>query len=248
LALRDSNAVSLGVGALVGAAGAYWLPATAAISASARRVFGVRARVDGAAGVVLTFDDGPHPQGTPAVLELLAAAGAPATFFLAAEQVERYPSLAADVAAAGHEVGVHCYRHRNLMWRTPRWLEDDLRHAESVIGEATGAPLRLYRPPLGIVTTAALKSARRRGWEIVLWTRDGHDWEARATPTSITRRIMRDVSGGDVLLLHDADYYSAPASWRRTAAALLRILEELARRGLPPVRLPNAATHPQTAW
>ena len=63
-------------------------------------------------GVGLTFDDGPHPQGTPATLDALSAAGATATFFLVGEQVARWPGLAAEIAAAGHEIGLHGYRHR----------------------------------------------------------------------------------------------------------------------------------------
>ena len=76
-------------------------------------------RQDGEEGVALTFDDGPHPQGTPAVLEILREARAPATFFLAGEQVARRPALAAEIVAAGHRVELHCYRHRNQLRLTP---------------------------------------------------------------------------------------------------------------------------------
>jgi hypothetical protein len=95
--------------ALVGAA-AYWLPATSIVSGAARRMFGVSATIEAGEGVALTFDDGPHPSGTPAVLETLAGAGVPATFFLVGEQVERRPALAAEIVAAGHEIANHLMR------------------------------------------------------------------------------------------------------------------------------------------
>ncbi|MEA2436167.1 MAG: peptidoglycan-N-acetylglucosamine deacetylase, partial [Thermoleophilaceae bacterium] len=99
-------------------------------------------------GVVLTFDDGPHPEGTPAVLDALGQNSA--VFFMIGEQVERYGSLAAEVAAAGHEIALHGFRHRNQMRVTPRWLADDLARGADAIASATGRAPRLYRPPYGI--------------------------------------------------------------------------------------------------
>ncbi len=111
-------------------------------------------RRPGAAGVALTFDDGPHPQGTPATLAALDAAGARATFFLVGEQVRAYPALAAEIVAAGHEVAVHGDRHRNLLRLTPRALAADLDRAAATIGEATGRAPTLHRPPYGIYSHA----------------------------------------------------------------------------------------------
>lgn len=214
---------------------AHGLPAFAAVIPRLRSPLGIRDHVASCHGVALTFDDGPHPQGTPAVLEALAAAGARATFFLVGEQVERSPGLAAEIAAAGHEVALHCHRHRNLLRLSPRQLSDDLLRALAAIGEATGRTPRLYRPPYGIFTAAALTLSRRHGWEPLLWSRAGHDWARRATPRSIAARITDDLRGGDVLLLHDADHYSAPDSWRRTVAALPLVLEALSRERLEAV-------------
>lgn len=196
-----------------------------------RPLFGVRDRV--AEGVALTFDDGPHPEGTPAVLELLEAAGVTATFFLVGEQVERRPQLAERITAAGHEVALHCQRHRSLLRLGPRATRDDLLRAAAVIEAATGRRPRRYRPPYGVLNAAALTTARRQGWETVLWRCEGRDWQARATAESIARRLTRRVRSGDVLLLHDADWYSAPGSWRRTVSALPLVLAELDRRRLP---------------
>jgi peptidoglycan/xylan/chitin deacetylase (PgdA/CDA1 family) len=187
--------------------------------------------------VALTFDDGPHPQGTPATLEALRAAGAAATFFLVGEQVARAPALAAEVAAAGHAVAVHCQRHRNLMFLTPGQVEDDLARAEEAIGAATGVAPILYRPPYGILTAAGLAVARRRGWRTFLWRRWGRDWAAGATPETIAERLTAGMRPRDVLLLHDSDAYSASGSWRRTVAALPAVFARLEGAGLAAVSL-----------
>jgi peptidoglycan/xylan/chitin deacetylase (PgdA/CDA1 family) len=198
----------------------YSLPSLAGWCRWLRPPLGVLDAVAGEDVIVLTFDDGPHPRATPAVLELLAKAAAPAVFFLVGEQVERRPLLAAEIAAAGHEVALHCYRHRSLLRLTPRAVKEDLARAESVIGEATGKAPRFYRPPYGILTPAALVHANRRGWETYLWSRDGRDWNGSATAASVARRLTHELAPGEVLLLHDADHYSAPGSWMATVGAL----------------------------
>jgi peptidoglycan/xylan/chitin deacetylase (PgdA/CDA1 family) len=166
------------------------------------------------------------------VLETLREHGATATFFLAGEQVVRRPSLAAEIVAAGHRVELHCYRHRNLLRLTVREFLDDAERARVAIEEATGQAIADYRPPYGIFSAAALRAVRRRGWRPMLWSRWGKDWARRATPESIARRSSSGIRAGDIVLLHDADYYSARGSWMRTAAALPPILAELETRGL----------------
>jgi peptidoglycan/xylan/chitin deacetylase (PgdA/CDA1 family) len=200
------------------------------------RLIGVPTRLDGS-GVAITFDDGPHAEGTPAVLAELAKAGARATFFLVGEQVARFPSLAAEIAAAGHAVGIHGYRHTLLLRRTPAAVRDDLARAEDVIGSATGLVPALYRPPYGVFSFPALRLVRRLGWSPWLWSRWGRDWERGATPQSIAQRATRGLSGGDVVLLHDADHYSSADSWRRTAAAVPLVLAAASQSGKPLVSL-----------
>ncbi len=214
------------------AAVAHAGPALAPVVPAIGGALGVTLREEGGDGVALTFDDGPHPQGTPAVLEHLREAGAGATFFLAGEQVERRPELVAEIVAAGHRVELHCHRHRNQLRLTPGALLDDAERAKAAIEGAGGQEVLDYRPPYGIFSGAGLRAIRSRGWRPVLWSRWGRDWAARATPESIASRVTAGVGAGDILLLHDADYYSARDSWVRTAAALPRILEELEARGL----------------
>jgi len=207
-------------------------PALAPIVPAVGRRLPVVLREEEVEGVFLTFDDGPHPQGTPAVLEILREADQKATFFLAGEQVEQRPALAAEIVAAGHRVELHCHRHRNQLRLTPRALLDDAERGRAAIEEASGQAVADYRPPYGIFSGAGLRAIRSRGWRPVLWSQWGRDWTRRATAESITRKATERVRPGDIVLLHDADFYSARNSWERTASALPRILEELTTRGL----------------
>jgi peptidoglycan/xylan/chitin deacetylase (PgdA/CDA1 family) len=209
----------------VALAAVWCAPAPAPVVPLVAGPFGIRLRLRSAHGIALTFDDGPHPQGTPAVLELLDAANARATFFLVGEQVERRPSLAAEIVAAGHEIGVHGYRHTLLLRRTPWALAEDLARATDVIGTATGANAATYRPPYGVFSAAGIALARRHGWLPLLWSRWGRDWTRRATPAGIARLATRNIAAGDIVLLHDADFYSSAGSWANTAAALPMIID-----------------------
>jgi peptidoglycan/xylan/chitin deacetylase (PgdA/CDA1 family) len=220
--------------ALLGAgAGAAWaLPALAPVIPSLAQALGAPRRREGAAGIALTFDDGPHPEGTPAVLELLAAAGAKATFFLVGEQVRAFPELAERIAAEGHEVAVHGDRHRVMLRMAPAMIAADLDRAQATIGELTGQKPRFHRPPLGIYSYPGLRIARQQGLEPLLWSRWGRDWSAKSTAGSISEMVTTDLSAGDVLLLHDADWYSDAGCWRNTVAALPTILERVNSSGL----------------
>jgi peptidoglycan/xylan/chitin deacetylase (PgdA/CDA1 family) len=228
---------ALGAGTAAALAVLHAGPALAPVVPGLAGALGIPTRQDGADGVALTFDDGPHPQGTPAVLEALREHGATATFFLAGEQVVRRPALAAEIVAAGHRVELHCHRHRNQLRLTPGQLLEDAERGREAIEEAAGQEIRDYRPPYGIFSGLGLRAIRRRGWRPVLWSLWGRDWARRATAESIARRATTGAVAGDILLLHDADYYSARGSWARTAEALPAILEMLDGHGLRAVSL-----------
>jgi peptidoglycan-N-acetylglucosamine deacetylase len=215
------------------AAAAHALPAAAPVLEPVARALRIP-RTVASAGVALTFDDGPHPEGTPAVLEALARESATATFFLAGEQVERHPELAGEIAAGGHEVALHCHRHRNHLVLTPGGVAEDLRRGDAAIVDATGSPPRLHRAPYGIYSALSLSATRRR-YRLLLWSRWGHDWRGDATAETITAEATRQLGPGDVVLLHDADHYSDAGSWRATAAAVPRIVAAIRAAGLQPV-------------
>lgn len=195
------------------------------------RAYGIECRIDRNA-VALTFDDGPHPEGTPATLEALARRGARATFFLVGEQVDAHPAVARAIVEAGHEVAVHGYRHTLLLRRRTRSLAADLDRAVASIEAATGVAPTLYRPPYGVFSARGLELVRSRGWRSLLWSRWGRDWERRATAESIARRATNGLEPGDVVLLHDSDAYSSADSWRSTVAALPSVLDAVAALGV----------------
>lgn len=211
---------------------AWSAPALAPVCAPAAAAFGLRRRLDRARSVALTFDDGPHPQGTPAVLDLLADRRATATFFVVAEQAERHPGLCERIVAEGHGIGVHGFRHRNQLRLTPAAFTADLDRALAALAPFTGRGAPLYRPPYGTFSAAGLRIVRRRGLRTLLWSRWGHDWRARIAPEAIAAEATEGLCGGDVILLHDADHYNARDSWRRTAAALPLICDRIDSLGL----------------
>lgn len=221
------------------AAGAAWCaPALAPLVPRVAGVLGT-ARTLPATGpaertVALTFDDGPHPRGTPAVLELLREHGATATFFVVGEQVRRTGGLLEEIRAAGHDLAIHGDRHRCQLRLPPPVVREDLARASAAVGDH----LPLHRPPYGIYSPAGLAAARARGWRPLLWSRWGHDWRHDVTAEDIAAEVTDGLAAGDVLLLHDADDYSSPGSYRRTAEALPRVLEAIAAAGLTTVPIP----------
>jgi peptidoglycan/xylan/chitin deacetylase (PgdA/CDA1 family) len=241
------NARAAGLGALAATACAWCAPGPAPHLPVVARAFGIRRRLP-LAGVALTFDDGPDPRTTPAVLALLAEAGVRATFFLVGEQVERFPEIAAQIASAGHEIGVHGYRHRPLLLRSPWDLASDLEWAVAVIGEAAGSEPRFYRAPYGVFSSGALVLTARRGWTPLLWSRWGREWHRGETPETVAARATRSLESGDVVLLHDGGRYGPAGFAELTVRTLPRILERVCERGLRVLTvsgrgaLPGAAT------
>jgi peptidoglycan/xylan/chitin deacetylase (PgdA/CDA1 family) len=181
--------------------------------------------------VALTFDDGPDPAGTPAVLTALARLGWTATFFLLGEQVRRHPGIARSVLAAGHEIGVHGDQHRNHLGRRPGWVLRDLTRACADITAVTGVRPRWFRPPFGVLSAGSLRAAARLELTPVLWTAWGRDWEG-IPAHRVLGHLSRGLADGGTLLLHDSDCTSAPRSWQSAAAVLPLLARELDRRGL----------------
>jgi peptidoglycan-N-acetylglucosamine deacetylase len=188
-------------------------------------------------GVALTFDDGPDPLGTPAVLAGLAELGWTATFFLLGSQVRQFPDIARSVASAGHEIAVHGDLHRSHLIRTPRDVEADIARALAEIEGVTGTRPRWYRAPYGHFSAGTMRAAAAVGLEPIVWTAWGCDW--RGGPAEEVRRhVVRGLDDGGTVLLHDSDCTSAPGSWRTTVAALPLLADEFDRRELAvrPVR------------
>jgi peptidoglycan-N-acetylglucosamine deacetylase len=197
---------------------------------------GLPVKCESQPGVVVTFDDGPHDEGTPMVLDILARAGARATFFVIGEQVERRPALLQRIVAEGHTVGLHGYRHQLQLRLTGAQVREDLRRGMETITVVTGEAPRWHRPPYGIYSPAGLAAARAAGMQPLLWSRWGKDWRKFTTPQRIAGRVLTGIQPGDVILLHDADFYSSRHSHRRTEIALKEIMNTLTERKVATVQ------------
>ena len=152
----------------------------------------------------------------------------------------RYPQLVREIAAAGHELALHGYRHQTRRQLSRGLLADDTRRALEAIAAATGDVPRLYRPPHGVFTLTGLRLIRGLGLEPLLWSKWGRDWERRATASTIADHATVGLRAGDIVLLHDADHYGTHGSWRATTAALPLIVDRISAAGLEPASLSTA--------
>lgn len=178
-----------------------------------------RTRVAGST-ILLTFDDGPHPEYTPLVLDLLAKFGVRAAFFLVGKRITD-PSLVQRITAAGHTLGNHTFAHAVPRWRELTAPLADARRCQELVPAAT-----LLRPPFGKLTPGLWLAAWRLGLECVHWTLDSGDWRCRgeADAEQCAREVLERVRPGDIVLFHDDHRWIVPI--------LEAALPELATRGL----------------
>lgn len=188
--------------------------------------------------VALTFDDGPDPTWTPRILEILDRHGVTAAFFMLGTQAEAHPDLVRQVAAAGHEVGVHGYRHRVPAFQGLRSTLQDVGATVRVLTGITGQRPRYFRPPWGIFNLWTGIAARRHGLIPIVWSLYVSEWSESTTASSIYAEAMRHARPGGVILLHDcAGPGSRPDAPVVVARALPRLITGLRRKGLELVSL-----------
>jgi peptidoglycan/xylan/chitin deacetylase (PgdA/CDA1 family) len=182
--------------------------------------------------LALTFDDGPDPASTPLILDCLDELGWKATFFCLGTQAERSPGLVRELAARGHEIGVHGQDHRSHLLRPAPSVIADVARARSILEDLTGRPVRWFRPPYGGVSVSSLAAAHRARLRMILWTTWGLDWQEDATPETVARNVSRTFHPGATVLLHDSDITSTPGSWKATLGALPLLAEDWSARRL----------------
>src|SRR5215207_2119020 len=189
---------------------------------------GVQRRVGGGEGLALTFDDGPDPRWTPAVLDLLRRHGATATFCVVGQYVAAHPELVRRMADEGHALCDHTWTHDEaLASRTTATLRTELRRTYDAVVSATGGRAPLYfRAPAGRWNPRVVAEARQLGLRPLGWSVDPTDWR-RPPPEVIADRVLRGATPGAIVLLHDG--YGHRGS---TVAALDTILPALADRRL----------------
>ena len=189
--------------------------------------------------VALSFDDGPDPDTTPAVLDALGEYRARATFFVIGRSLEAHPEIGRRMAADGHAIGNHSWQHSRWQnfWSAAR-LEREIVRGEQAVAAVTGksAPV-LYRPPVGLKSGELGHAAWKRGLTLVAWSLHSRDTRL-GDPESIARRVLDRVQGGDIVLMHDG--HDLPGRRRPLCAPALRlILAGLHERGLECVTIPE---------
>jgi peptidoglycan-N-acetylglucosamine deacetylase len=153
--------------------------------------------------VALTYDDGPDPEHTPGLLDMLRAREATATFFVLGERVERHPEIARRIVAEGHELGVHGYDHRSLLTMPQSEVVASVQRAKSLVETTVGVSMRLFRPPYGTFTLRQAQAMRRSGMDLVMWSSVAEDWVHDAE-RAIADRALTGLRPGGILLLHDS--------------------------------------------
>ena len=153
--------------------------------------------------VALTFDDGPDPVRTPALLDLLAEQHAPATFFLLGDAVEMHPEVVTRMAAEGHELGNHTYCHRYLPLARSRSVERELGKTDRAIEDATGKTTTIARPPWGGRAPWTVRAFARLAKRLVLWDVNSNDWKG-APAAQVVERVLARTRPGSIILMHEA--------------------------------------------
>lgn len=203
------------------------------------RLFGFRVFRRGRSDTqfALTFDDGPDPHYTPRLLDLLRQHQAKATFFVVGEHAASHPELIQRIHEEGHLIGIHNYIHKTNWLMRPRTVRDQIQRTGQIIHEVTGVKTCYYRPPWGIMNLFDFFSKKER--KIVLWSSMFEDWRSRVGAQRLTERMLKELRGGEVMLLHDrgttlgADAH-AP---EQMLQALEVVLQEAERLGLQSVRV-----------
>ena len=191
--------------------------------------------------VALTIDDGPDPEVTPAVLDLLDAHHARATFFCIADNALRHPDLCREIARRGHSVQNHSYQHRhNFSLLGMRGFAREIEKAQDVLSQITGERPRFFRAPAGLRNPFLAPVLQRLDLQLVSWTRRGFD-TVRTEPERVLARLTHRLAAGDILLLHDGNVAHTAAGQPVVLAVLPTLLQRFAQSGLRCVTLPDAA-------
>jgi len=178
--------------------------------------------------IALTFDDGPYPETTGDILDLLKEYDGKATFFVVGHRAEEAPELVRRELAEGHEIGNHTYTHLFLKKSVnPQTVFDEISRTEETLTRLTGAKPTLFRPPGGYYNDPLIELTKKLGYRTVLWSwhQDTKDWRSPGV-AAIANKVLTNARAGDIVLLHDCVQGST-----QTVQALRIILPELSRRG-----------------
>ena len=152
--------------------------------------------------VALTFDDGPHATLTPKLLDFLRANRVHSTFFVLGSRAETYPDIVSRMAAEGHEVGNHTWKHKSLARQSSEAGKATLVQTADLVSALTGKPCRLVRPPFGHTNRRVRNLIHSLGWHHIMWDADSRDWQERSTRRMILR-VLREFTPNGIVLFHD---------------------------------------------
>jgi len=151
--------------------------------------------------VCLTFDDGPSAEFTGQILDILREHEVPATFFVCGENVEKNPDVLRRIVAEGHAVGNHTFSHPFMFFKSRQRMADEIDRTQSTIERVIGFRPNIFRPPFGSRWFGLVPTLSERGMRLVQWSSTGYDWKKNAP--GITKCVLRELSPGDIILLHD---------------------------------------------
>jgi peptidoglycan/xylan/chitin deacetylase (PgdA/CDA1 family) len=177
-------------------------------------------------GVYLTFDDGPDPDNTPKLLNILSEFSCKVTFFVSGKQADQYPEIIKQTFEAGHTVASHGYDHRSLAWAGSRTVLDQINRSIGAISDAGLCNSRLFRPPYGRIGIPMLSVVKSLNMQIVLWSLSAGDYRP-IQPKLLAERITSKTKPGDIVLLHDKGNYVD-----NMLEALPGVLETLLEKGM----------------
>jgi peptidoglycan/xylan/chitin deacetylase (PgdA/CDA1 family) len=198
--------------------------------------------------VAITLDDGPDPDVTPQVLDMLRDAGATASFFLIGRKAEQHPGLVARMVAEGHSVENHSWAHsHSFAFSGPARFRAEIGRAQQSLGRLAGEQPRFFRAPAGMRNPLLEPVLRSFGLPLTSWTRRGFDTVNR-DPAKVSNRLLGEngdrLAAGDILLLHDGHAAHAPDGRPVILSVLPQVLDACRRRGLKPVSLKEAFSSP----
>jgi peptidoglycan-N-acetylglucosamine deacetylase len=188
----------------------------------------VRRGRPGVPAIALTFDDGPDPEWTPRILDLLHAHRVPASFFLVGERAARAPEIVRAIADAGHDVGNHSWSHRSLWLSGPRRTATEIERTNALLASMTGRAPRHFRPPWGMMNASMFGVLRRQGLRCVLWSIQPEGLRPASARRQVERVLAR-AHPGAIVDLHDAE--GTPRAPERLHEALPPMIDRLRRAG-----------------
>lgn len=190
--------------------------------------------------IAITIDDGPDPDVTPRVLDLLEAAGVRATFFCIADRVAEHPALAREILARGHDIQNHtASHHHGFSFLGSRAYRAEVARAQQLIETVTGHRPTCFRAPAGFRNPFLAPVLARLGLQLVSWTRRGYDTR-EADAGKVLQRLARGLRAGDILLLHDGHAARDGAGEPVILCVLPALIDQCRAAGLRPVRLNDA--------